>query len=60
MAETRTPVFTARRRQLLAARRLQRVCVGARDAASQPETPAALRRRNYRNIATTFRGVHVA
>jgi len=34
--------------QLLAARRLQRLSVSARDAASQRETPAAVRRRNYR------------
>jgi hypothetical protein len=48
MTETRTRDFHARRRQLIAARRLQRVCVGARDAASQRETPPVSRPRNYR------------
>jgi hypothetical protein len=35
-------------RQLLAARRLQRLSVGAHDAPSQRETPSVARRRNYR------------
>src|SRR3954452_17936101 len=48
MAETRTRDFHAQRRQLIAARRLQRVCVGARDAASQRETPPVSRPWNYR------------
>jgi hypothetical protein len=48
MAETRTCDFHRRCRQLLAARTLQRVCVGARDAASQRETPSPPRRPNYR------------
>jgi len=48
MAETRTRRFQPCQRQLLVARRLRRACVGARDAASQRETPAAARHPNYR------------